>query len=604
MISVRRGQVLRELDRLFHHGTLSSLGDDELLERFLDRSDANAFEALVSLHGPMVLGICRRMLRDPRDVEDAFQATFLVLVRKAATIRERTLLTNWLYGVAYRVAHRARAKAIRRQVREIGVEELERHAAAKPADLPDIGPVLDQELSRLPAKYREPLVLCYLEGRTHDQAAEQLRCPVGTVRSRMARGRDLLKRRLTRRGCAPVAAFLGGAPLLPSPLAIESVPAPLLSATIRSALYHATSPGALAVAVTAPISTLTQGVLITMKLGQLAWIGLAMLATSLSAGGVIAVAFARAQSAGSAAVIEPAAETSVEAGGGAQSQSASAGPQTTSEGFDARLRALENKIDTLLSRSTPTRLHEQIATQGSTTTSTSVATQDDPVRPASTASAGVASSSATTSTTSSEPILPRATASNTLESSTNSPATVGTVRELEIQLALALESFKQTNTLHKRGLVSQGELEKARGNVLLAAAALEGLGDDLADELDRLRVEMKKKMAELHQAQAQRDVAASVVGRNTRLNQRKPGTVSEFDVAKADAELRIAEAQIEARRAEVELVSLQAVRSTRRRDRVQQAIRLSASTTAEVNAILPSTSANGSVPPASTVPHR
>jgi hypothetical protein len=107
------------------------------------------------------------MLRDPRDVEDAFQATFLVLVRKAPTIRERGLLSSWLYGVAYRVANRARAEAIQRQVREIGVERLDAHAAAIPAEVAEIGPVLDQELSRLPAKYREPLVLCY-EARSTD----------------------------------------------------------------------------------------------------------------------------------------------------------------------------------------------------------------------------------------------------------------------------------------------------------------------------------------------------------------------------------------------------------------------------------------------------
>ncbi|HKI21251.1 MAG TPA: sigma factor, partial [Isosphaeraceae bacterium] len=145
MKSACRGPVLRELDRLFRHGTFSGLGDDELLQRFLDRKDASAFEALLSLHGPMVLGICRRMLHDPRDVEDAFQATFLVLVRKAPAIRERTLLSSWLYGVAYRVANRARARAIQHHVREIAVERLEARAAEVPPERTEIGPVLDQE---------------------------------------------------------------------------------------------------------------------------------------------------------------------------------------------------------------------------------------------------------------------------------------------------------------------------------------------------------------------------------------------------------------------------------------------------------------------------
>ncbi len=323
MTGTSRGPVLRELDRLFRHGTLSGLGDDELLERFVDRADESAFEALVVLHGPMVLGICRRMLRDPRDVEDAFQATFLVLVRKAITIKDRGLLSSWLYGVAYRVANRARTRAIQHQVREIGVERLEAYAhnGCISTDFADIGPVLDQELNRLPAKYREPIVLCYIEGQTHDQAAAHLRCPVGTVRSRMARGRDLLKRRLTRRGCAPLAGMLGGGMSLPSRLAIESLPPTLLAATVRSALAAAALRGAGAGTVAAPILTLTQGVLTTMKLSQLTWIALAILATSLSASGVIAVAFARAQTAGTVTALEPSAERSAASGEGARRKS-------------------------------------------------------------------------------------------------------------------------------------------------------------------------------------------------------------------------------------------------------------------------------------------
>ena len=209
MASANRGAVFQQIDRLYRDGTLSGLGDGQLLERYLTRGDEAAFEALVNLHGPMVLGLCRRVLRDPRDIEDAFQATFLILVRKAPTIRDRGLLSNWLYGVAYRVARRARTNTLRRRDREIAVANLEAPAAPEAADSLGIGPVLDQELNRLPRKYRVPLILCYLEGHTHDQAAEELECPVGTVRSRLARGRDLLRRRLTSRGHAPTAAILG-----------------------------------------------------------------------------------------------------------------------------------------------------------------------------------------------------------------------------------------------------------------------------------------------------------------------------------------------------------------------------------------------------------
>jgi hypothetical protein len=181
---------------------------------------------------------------------------------------------------------------------------------------------------------------------------------------------------------------------------------------------------------------------------------------------------------------------------------------------------------------------------------------------------------------------------------------VGSVRELEIKLKLALEAFKGVNALYERKLVALSELEQHRGKVLLAAAALQGLDEDLADELDRLRLEMKKKTAELHQAEAQKDVATVIVARNARLNERKPGTVCADDVAKADAELKIAEAQIEAKRAEVEEVSLQAARSTRRRDRTAQAIRLSARATAEAEKIPPPTKADGVAPPTPGGLHR
>src|SRR5215472_17522278 len=159
-----RGIVLQQIDRLYQEGTLAGLGDGQLLERYLTRRDEDAFEALVDLHGPMVLGLCRRMLRDPRDIEDAFQATFLVLVRRAPAIRDPDLLSNWLYGVAYRVARRARDRTLRRRDREATVGELEVAEDPEPTDRADVAPMLDQELSRLPERYRAPLVLCYLRG--------------------------------------------------------------------------------------------------------------------------------------------------------------------------------------------------------------------------------------------------------------------------------------------------------------------------------------------------------------------------------------------------------------------------------------------------------
>jgi multidrug resistance efflux pump len=165
---------------------------------------------------------------------------------------------------------------------------------------------------------------------------------------------------------------------------------------------------------------------------------------------------------------------------------------------------------------------------------------------------------------------------------------VGSVRELETKLKLEMEAFDRIESLFRRGVISRDEREQMRGKVLLVAAVLEGLDDDLSDELDRLRVELKKRTAELHQAEAQMDVATSVIARNRRLNERKPGTIASEDVAKAEADFRIAEAQIEARKADIEGVSLEASRAQRRRDRIAQAIRLSARATAEVEPAPPS----------------
>ena len=188
------------MDRVFNQGTVTGLDDDKLLKRFVVERDEVAFAALVARHGPMVLGVCRRILHDEHDVEDAFQATFLVLVSRAKAIRDGDLLGHWIYGVAHRVAVRARANAARRYVHEqnltaarAGVEPPSRDGERR-----ELRAVLDDELARLPEPLRAPLVLCHLEGLTHDEAARRLRWPVGTVRSRLARARDKLRRRLSR----------------------------------------------------------------------------------------------------------------------------------------------------------------------------------------------------------------------------------------------------------------------------------------------------------------------------------------------------------------------------------------------------------------------
>jgi RNA polymerase sigma factor (sigma-70 family) len=204
-----------DLRSLFGFGALGGLTDGELLDRAVIRggSDARraeaAFEALVMRHGPMVLRVCRLHLRDASDVEDAFQATFLVFARRQGSIRRRESVASWLHGVASRVAARARVEAARRNRVERASAETEdefpakSESADKAFDRREIDALVQEEVRRLPGRYREVIVLCFWEGLTQEQAAQRLGCPVGTVRSRSARARDLLRTRLTRRGLAP-----------------------------------------------------------------------------------------------------------------------------------------------------------------------------------------------------------------------------------------------------------------------------------------------------------------------------------------------------------------------------------------------------------------
>ena len=182
-----------ELVRLFDSGSLSGLSEWELLEQFLARRDELAFQVLVSRHGPMVQGICRRMLANAADAEDAFQATFLVLLKRADSLGPGDAIAAWLHGVAVRVAQQARCAAARRGRRErLGVA-VEAAASDPSGEDPELHKILDEEINRLPLKYRAPIVLCYLEGRTHEEAARQLQWPLGTVKGRLARARSLLE---------------------------------------------------------------------------------------------------------------------------------------------------------------------------------------------------------------------------------------------------------------------------------------------------------------------------------------------------------------------------------------------------------------------------
>ena len=266
MARVYQVSLVESLNRLFATGTATAVGEAELLGRFVSQGDPAAFEAILQRHGPMVLQVCRRVLNDPNDVDDAFQATFLILVKKAASIRDREVLGTWLYGVARRVAVRAQTNARRRQSRERS--DVEAVAMEEPrenhAETIELRLLLDDELERLPYRYRAPLVLCDLEGQTHEQAAAQLRCPIGTVKSRLSRGRDRLRDRLLRRGVMP-------AGVLTSLVAAEkasAVPSELLHATLRAATRLTTGKAVAAGVISIQVTDLMRGVMRSMVISK------------------------------------------------------------------------------------------------------------------------------------------------------------------------------------------------------------------------------------------------------------------------------------------------------------------------------------------------
>jgi RNA polymerase sigma factor (sigma-70 family) len=257
-------------------------GDGEILDRFLARRDEAAFAMLVQRHGPMVLSVCRRILGNHADADDAFQATFLVLVRKASSLTSRSVLGDWLHGVARRTALNARRLAARRRLKE---QAMPRSSVQAESVRDDWLPVLDEELSRLPEKYRLAIVLCDLEGATREQAARQLGWPAGTVASRLARARTMLARRLARRGVAITAGTL--TMLLAHHAAPASVPASLASLTVASATVMAASPLA-AGAISTRVLALTDGVLKTMLLSKLKFATVVFVCGLMLAGGGLA----------------------------------------------------------------------------------------------------------------------------------------------------------------------------------------------------------------------------------------------------------------------------------------------------------------------------
>jgi RNA polymerase sigma factor (sigma-70 family) len=257
----RPGSALLQLRSLFAAGTATGLTDSELLERYMTKRAESAeaataaemaFAALVDRHGAMVWGVCHRVIGDSHEAEDAFQATFLVLVRKAGSVRAEGSLGRWLYGVAHRVARRTRAQAKRRGYRIGQASARSSDDPVAEVELEDVRNAVGEELDQLPMKYRCPVELCHLQGMTYDQAAQQLNWPVATVKSRLTRGRLKLKDGLTRRGLAPASV---GIAMAFSGKARAAVP----QAIVQSTAHAATS--CAAGVFQATVTELTEGVL-------------------------------------------------------------------------------------------------------------------------------------------------------------------------------------------------------------------------------------------------------------------------------------------------------------------------------------------------------
>jgi RNA polymerase sigma factor (sigma-70 family) len=259
--------VIQHLRQTALRSADEGLTDGELLGAFLARQDHQAFESLLWRHGPMVLGVCRRILRHAHDAEEAFQATFLVLVRRAASVVPREAVGNWLYGVAYRTALEARRARARRQAREKQMKHVPHPQVEPEQGWHDLQPILDQELSRLPDKYRIAVVLCDLEGRTCREVARRLGVPERTLSGRLTAARQTLAQRLSRRGVVLSAGAL--AAVLNESKATAALPLTLVASTVNAATAFAAGQAAVAGVIAPRVAELTEGVLRTMRFRHL-----------------------------------------------------------------------------------------------------------------------------------------------------------------------------------------------------------------------------------------------------------------------------------------------------------------------------------------------
>jgi RNA polymerase sigma factor (sigma-70 family) len=281
MADGRSNPLLQLIRRIAAVDRRAQWSDGQLLERFTAHRDEAAFAALMDRHGPMVLAVCRGVLHDSHDAEDVFQATFLVLVRRADAVRKQESVGSWLHGVAYRLAARARLEAARRRARESRRATMRIAEPVDDALWHDLRPVIHEEVSRLPEKYRAAFVLCCLEGKTAAEAARLLGRPEGTVLSRLSRARERLRSRLTRRGVGLSAAAL--TTLMIRDVATAAVPTALAEGTSKAAVLFASGSVA-AGTISAPVLGHAHGLLKSLFLAKVKAVTLLLTIGAAAAG--------------------------------------------------------------------------------------------------------------------------------------------------------------------------------------------------------------------------------------------------------------------------------------------------------------------------------
>ncbi len=285
MAGETRNAVLRDVQTLFDYGVVRDSSDQELLERFMtaDHGEAEAaFTVLVERHGPMVLHVCRQVLDESHDAQDAFQATFLVFLRRAGSIRNRGSLASWLFGVAMRVARRARYTAIVRRFHERSAGEIAARRASAPSGHSSVTlAALHDEIARLPQRFKEPIVLCHLEGLSTAAAAQRLGCAHGTILSRLARARERLRRRLAAQGRVELSGLFVATRVTQD--ATAALPATLVNSTVQTAVHALAGQSALTAFVTPSVVALTQSTLRTLIMTRITLAAALMTAAAVAA---------------------------------------------------------------------------------------------------------------------------------------------------------------------------------------------------------------------------------------------------------------------------------------------------------------------------------